>query len=105
MVGMEPFNIKLPVSGQTATLTILPAEEGSYKIVYYGGVMGAVRAPVDGKEWTLVPEEELLAGDLPFYRTKADPDRVKVNLDEETVRRIGQEIQNVIPAVPNGTAE
>ncbi len=99
---MEPFNIKLPVAGQTATLTILPAEEGLYKIVYYGAVMGAVRAPEDGKDWTLVPEEELVAGDLPFYQGGSDPDRVNVLLDDPTVRTIGAEIQSTVAA---GTEE
>jgi hypothetical protein len=95
---MEPFNIKLPVSGQTATLTILPAGQGLYKIVYYGAVMGAVRAPEAGKDWMLVPEEELVAGDLPFYQAAPDSDRVNVRLDEATVRTIGAEIQSTIPA-------
>jgi hypothetical protein len=94
--GMEPFNIKLSVSGQTATLTILPADLGLFKIVYYGAVMGAVRAPEDGKDWTLVPEEELVAGDLPFYQATLDSDRVNVRLDDVTVKTIGAEIQNTI---------
>lgn len=95
---MEPFNIKISFSGQTATLTILPADQGLYKIVYYGAVMGAVRASENGQKWTLVAEEELVAGDLPFYQAAPDSDRVNIRLDDTTVRLIVQEIQNTIPA-------
>jgi hypothetical protein len=103
---MEPFNIKLPVSGQTATLTILTADQGLYKIVYYGGIMGALRAPEeDAQEWTLVPKEELVAGDLPFYQATSDPDRLNILLDETTVRLIGQEIQNAILTGTEKTSE
>lgn len=88
---MEPFNIKIGYGANEVTLTILPAaDEGCYKVIYFGGIVGAIRTGVDC--WELIPEEELIAGELPFYKHDLNSGRINVVLNESTVDEIGEEI-------------
>ena len=89
---MEVFNIKIGYGKNELTLTILPTQEGYYKVIYYGGILGAVRLENDLETWEKVPEEEIIPGDLPFYQHDLTADRLDIVLDEHTVRRIGEEI-------------
>jgi len=89
---MDVFNIKIGFGENELTLTILPTDEGQYKIIYYGGILGAVRLEADNETWEKVPDDELEAGDLPFYKHDLTADRLDIVLDERTVRRIGEEI-------------
>lgn len=89
---MEVFNIKIGFGDNEVTLTILPMEEGYYKVIYYGGILGAVRLDKDHTTWEKVPDEEIEAGDLPFYKHNLSADRLDVVLDEHTVHQIGEEI-------------
>lgn len=89
---MEVFNIKIGFGANEITLTILPAEEGYYKVIYYGGILGAVRLDKDHSTWEKVPDEELEAGDLPVYKHDLTADRLDIVLDEHTIQRIGEEI-------------
>lgn len=91
---MNVFNVKIGYGQNEITLTILPAE-GLYKVIYYGGVLGAVRLESDQETWEKVPDDELEAGDLPFYQHDLTADRLDVVLDEPTVQRIGEEIRSV----------
>lgn len=89
---MEVFNIKIGYGEREVTLTVLPAEAGYYKIIYFGAILGAVRYDADHHAWEKIPEEELEAGDLPFYVHDLTADRLDVVLDEVTVHKIGDEI-------------
>jgi hypothetical protein len=89
---MDVFNIKIGFGENELTLTILPAEEGYYKIIYYGGILGAIRLETDNETWEKVPDDKLEAGDLPFYNHDLTADRLDIILDEATVQRIGEEI-------------
>ena len=88
---MEVFNIRIGFGQNEVTLTVLPTDN-YYKIIYYGGVLGAVRPEEDNETWEKVPDEEVEAGDLPFYRHNLSADGLDVVLDNATVHRIGEEI-------------
>lgn len=87
---MEPFNIKIGYGKNEVTLTILPTEHGYYKVIYFGGILGAVHHHPEG--WQLVPPEEVIAGDLPLYESDLSHERIEVVLNEHTVEKIGEEI-------------
>lgn len=91
---MEVFNIKTGYGANEVTLTILPTDKGYFKVIYYGGVLGAVRLESDHETWEKVPDEEIEAGDLPLYQHDLKADRLDVVLDEITVQRIGEEIRS-----------
>jgi hypothetical protein len=90
---MDPFNIKVGFGAKEVTLTILPAEEGYYKVIYYGGIIGAIRLENDTDGWQSIPSNEFDAGDLPFYKPNLNADQLDFVLDEHTVDRIGEEIE------------
>lgn len=89
---MDVFNIKIGFGDNELTLTVLPNDEGLYKIIYYGGVLGAIRLEADNETWEKVPDEEVEAGDLPYYKHDLTADRLDIVLDHATVGRIGEEI-------------
>jgi hypothetical protein len=89
---MEPFNVKKGYGENEVTLTILPIQEGYYKVIYYGKILGTIRLVKDTSCWELVPPEEVVAGDLPLYEPDLSEDRLEVILDDETVDEIGNEI-------------
>ena len=84
------FNIKIGSGQNQVTLTILPKHD-HFKVIYFGGVMGAVRC-VDA-EWILIDPEETEIGDLPEYTPDLIGDRLAVILNESTVEAIGKEIE------------
>jgi len=89
---MDVFNIKIGFGDNELTLTVLPNEDGQYKIIYYGGVLGAIRLEADNETWEKVPDNELEAGDLPFYKHDLTADRLEIVLDDPTIGKIGEEI-------------
>jgi len=91
---MEAFNIRIGYGENEVTLTILPTSDGYYKVIYYGGILGAVRLENDMESWENVPDDEIIAGDLPLYKHDLTADRLDVVLDEITVKRIGEEIMS-----------
>ena len=91
---MEPFNIKFGYGSNEVTLTILPAEEDYYKVIYYGAVIGAVR--LDGDIWEPIPQEEVTSGDLPFYKHDVNLGRVNVIMNEAAAAEIGDEIEHYL---------
>lgn len=93
---MEPFNIKVGFGEKEVTLTILPASEGYYKVIYFGGIVGAVRPEADGEGWEQLEEDEVPAGDLPLYKPDLNADRLNFVLCEHTVDRIGEEITAIL---------
>lgn len=90
---MEPFNIKVGYSEREVCLTVLPVEENFYKIIYYTGVLGAVRYQNDTDGWEVVPQDEIPVADLPNYVHDLSSDRLEVVLTDETVDEIGNEIE------------
>lgn len=89
---MEPFNIKIGYGDNEVTITILPTDNGYYKVIYYGAVLGAVRHDGHFEHWEAVPDEEIIAGDLPLYKHDLTADRLDIIVDDITAERIGEEI-------------
>jgi len=88
---MEPFNIRIPHKGKEITITIQP-ENDYYKIIYYGGIVGAIRN--HGTDWELVAEEEITPGDLPLYDYKmGHDDHEKLELQLFEINQIAGEIE------------
>lgn len=88
---MEPFNIKITVAEERVALTILPTDEGYFKVVYYGGVLGGIKYLKDSNSWEAIPVNELSTSDLPPYKHKEQ--QLEIQLDEATVTQIGNEIE------------
>ncbi|WP_158799737.1 hypothetical protein [Pedobacter sp. L105] len=88
---MEVFNVKIGFGENELTLTILPTDN-YYKVIYYGGVLGAIRPEDNHASWEKVPDEDVEAGDLPLYKHDLTADRLDIVLDESTVNLIGEEI-------------
>lgn len=84
------FNIRFGYGQNEVTLTILPKED-HYKVIYFGGILGAV-ACLDG-DWYLLGSEDIEPGDLPLYTPDLKKERLEVVLDENTADAIGQEIE------------
>ncbi|WP_432712650.1 hypothetical protein [Pedobacter sp.] len=89
---MEPFNIRVGFGKNEVTLTILPTEEGYYKVIYYGGILGAIQYLKDTDSWEQVPPEDVIAGDLPLYRPDLEEERTEIELTEQMIEEIGEEI-------------
>jgi hypothetical protein len=90
---MEPFNIKIPVQNENITLTILPADDGVFKIIYYGAIFGAVRSADNQGNWLPITIDSLTPGDLPFYSRKPGLDHKEIELNATTVSEIGKAIE------------
>jgi hypothetical protein len=89
---MESFNIKVGFGEDEVVLTILPTTERQYLVTYFGGIIGAVKLDSDEEQWEQVPDEEVVAGDLPFYSPDLNADRLNFVLCEHTANLIGEEI-------------
>ncbi len=94
---MEPFNIKIGYGEKEVTLTILPIEAGYYKVIYYGGILGAVCYDEPSDCWQAVPKEDIEAGDLPLYEHDLKADRLDIVLNDGCIQEIGNEIEARIP--------
>lgn len=89
---MKPFNINIAIQQQEVTVTILPIAPNEYKVIYYGGILGAIRYEVSLKEWQKIPDEDVLASDLPPYHNSLNEERIEFTLNEQNVVSIGQQI-------------
>ena len=89
---MKPFNIKVGFGEHEVTLTILPTSEGHYMVIYFGGIIGAIKQDQDGESWEQLPDEDIVSGNLPIYEHNLDAERLDFVLCEHTVNRIGEEI-------------
>ncbi|MCZ4243550.1 hypothetical protein O0955_05975 [Pedobacter sp. HCMS5-2] len=68
-------------------------EEDYYKIIYFGGIIGAIRNL--GNDWELVPEEDILPGDLPpFDYQHGRQDWPELHLNTLEINQIAGEIEN-----------
>lgn len=88
---MGPFNIKVGFGKNEVALKILPASE-HYVVLYYDCIVGAIKLDDEGDSWEQVPDEEILAGDIPFYQPDLNADRLDFVLCEHTINYIGEEI-------------
>lgn len=95
---MDAFNIKIKVADREVTLTILPKGDNLFKVIYYGGILGAISYNEHHQIWEKVVDEDLIAGDLPLYQKSTEDERVQIRFDEEIILKIGQELRqaNVI---------
>jgi hypothetical protein len=89
---MDPFNIKIEREGQEVTLTILPTDDGYYKVIYYGGILGAITKDDQANTWSQVPEDEIIAGELPLYHHIDEDGRLQLVFNEILAQDIGREI-------------
>lgn len=89
---MKPFNIKVGFGEHEVTLTILPSDQGHYIVIYFGGIIGAVKQDQDGELWEQVPDEDIVPGNLPLYEPDLSAERLDFVLCEHTVNHIGEEI-------------
>lgn len=88
---MGSFNIKVGFGENEVALKILPAE-GQYIVLYFDSIVGAIRQERDGDSWEQVPDENIVAGDLTFYKPNLNAERVDFVLCEHTINHIGEEI-------------
>lgn len=93
---MKPFNIKVGFGEREVVLTILPTQEGHYIVLYFGGIVGAVKPDDDGEFWEQVPDEEIVVGNLPIYEPDLNTERLNFVLCEHTINHIGEEINAVL---------
>jgi hypothetical protein len=91
---MDPFNIKVKAPEQVS-LTVLPTDKGYYKIIYYAAVLTALEKTAAG-EWKLVDQENIEAGDLPYYMPAPDSDHIKITLDDAFAEAAGAAIDDVV---------
>jgi len=91
---MKPFNIKIGYGANEVTLTILPSDDHHYKVIYYGAVLGALKYDQDC--WELIEQDQLEAGDLPYYQHDVNSGNVNVILNPATVDEIGEEIEHIL---------
>lgn len=89
---MDPFNIRINYQEQDLTLTVLPAENGYFKIIYYAAVLTAVQKNhVD--DWKIVSKDAIEAGDLPFYIQGNHAEHLEFTLDEAFAQVVGSAIE------------
>ena len=88
---MVPFNIQIDHGDDKITLTIIP-EEDYYIIVYFGGILGAIRKM--GLDWILLQQEEIDPGMLAYFDHKLNSEVAKVSLGIHEINLIAGEIEN-----------
>lgn len=88
---MEPFNICIATQPLPKTLTIHPEpESASYKVLYQGALLGALRQQKDC--WAAVGQEKVEPGSFLLYNQKFGAERADIDLDYSTVSLIAAEI-------------
>lgn len=80
-------------TGQSVTLGCFnDCHKDYYKVIYFGGIMGAVKQI--NEDWELMDPQEVDAGNLPQYITDLKGERLEIVLEEHTVDAIGSEIEH-----------
>lgn len=93
---MEPFNIRILHDSREVTLTILPEKEGYYKVIYFGGVLGAVQCNLKTKQWEFLSTGQIIVGTLPLYKHDVNTDHPDLVLNESNIALIGNEIEHIV---------
>ncbi|WP_276090793.1 hypothetical protein [Pedobacter sp. JY14-1] len=89
---MEAFDIKIAYGTQEVSLTVLPAENNIYRLLYHGGILGAVC--FDGRDWDRVTSDTLIYTDeYPRYMPGKVGERIEIELTDHVIDRIGWEIE------------
>jgi len=90
---MDPFNIIVKLDGQKFDLNIHPEEAATYKILYNGGLVGAITMGTDGETWNAVSVRELAPEvEVPMYEYNGAKDDVRIILEGNHAQEIGQAI-------------
>jgi len=90
MTVMEPFNIRINVQGEDVTLTILPYQSNAFKVIYYGGILGAVKR--NRRHWEIIAAEEVPAGELPLFEPHRQHEEIELELSGELAISVGKAI-------------
>ena len=88
---MKAFNINIDHRGKELTLTIIPFED-YYKIVYFGGILGAVKQV--GSGWILLTQEQIDPGQFAPYDYKLTPEGEDISLGIDEINQIAGAIEN-----------
>lgn len=88
---MTAFNIEIEHDDQTISLTIIPKDD-YFKIVYFGGILGAIRK--QGSDWTLLKAEEIEPGELAPFDYKLTEDGHHISLGVAEINQISGAIEN-----------
>ena len=88
---MVPFNIQIDHGDDKITLTIIPKED-YYTIVYFGGILGAIRKM--GPDWILLQQEEIDPGALEHFDHKQNFEVTRLSLGIHEINLIAGEIEN-----------
>lgn len=89
---MDPFNIIVSLDGQKFDLNIHPEEGATYKVLYNGGLVGAIVFNGDGK-WEAVSVADLTPDlEAPMYEYNGAEDEVRIILEGEHAQHIGRAI-------------
>jgi hypothetical protein len=88
---MTAFNIDIELDDQQITLTIIPKDD-YFKIVYSGGILGAIRK--QESDWILLEAEEIEPGELKPLDYKQTEDRHQITLGVAEVNQISGAIEN-----------
>ena len=90
---MDPFNIIVKLDGQKFDLNIHPEEAATYKILYNGGLVGAITMGTDGETWNAVSVRELAPEvEVPMYEYNGAKDDVRILLEGNHAQEIGKAI-------------
>ncbi|TCD11004.1 hypothetical protein EZ449_05755 [Pedobacter frigidisoli] len=90
-IFMTAFNIKFEHEGKKVTLTIIPKDD-YYLIVYFGGILGAIRNR--DTDWMLLKKEEINNGALSYYDHSSESSAIKITLGTAEINQIAGEIEN-----------
>lgn len=89
---METFNINIEHEGEPVTLTVIP-ENDYFKIVYFEGILGAIKKA--GSDWELLKEGEFEAGYFaPFDYKLTNHHEKKITLGIDEINQIAGQIEN-----------
>jgi hypothetical protein len=91
-VSMDSFDIVIPVQDKEVSLTLQPEEEGAYKVIYHGMLVGEIATEDNGASWHKLSIAEVTPGIYPMYEHDAAKDTPRIVLDEATLQKIGEAI-------------
>lgn len=87
---MEPFNIRINEQGEEVTLTILPYRSNAFKVIYYGGILGAVKK--NRGHWEIIAPDEVPAGELPLFEPHRQHEEIELELSGALAISVGKAI-------------
>lgn len=90
---MDPFNIIVSLDGQKFDLNIHPEEGGIYKVLYNGGLVGAIGPRSDGEGWEAISVTDLMPDlETRMYEYNGAEDEVMILLEGGHAQHIGRAI-------------